>query len=115
MNKENILIFVYGTLKSGKINSSVLKKSGQFIKEDTLSGFKMHKISWFPAVFVSNDKNDIIHGEVYSINTEFLKTLDIIEGYPYLYQRKKVKGYYIYYMKDKKLMSCTPELKSGKF
>lgn len=90
-------VFVYGTLRKGQMLSNNLLKSN-YLGEATVVG-TLFNLGWFPA-YVEDGITDV-KGEVYEVDHETLERLDIIEGYPHLYKRKKVETPYgdafIYY------------------
>ena len=103
-------VFVYGTLKKGGRFNSVFDEES-FIGNATLNKHQMFAPPgrFFPHVIESDDEDKIIEGEVYEINQKTLQQLDWIEGYPDLYDRKKVEvslddkvvEVYMYYVTEK--------------
>jgi gamma-glutamylaminecyclotransferase len=82
-------VFVYGSLKRGFHNHSVMVASGgQLIAKDSIPAgmFKMLDLGAFPAL-VEADGGPIT-GEVYRVAT--LERLDMLEGYPRFYNRRIV-------------------------
>lgn len=90
-------VFVYGTLRKGQMLSNNLLKSN-YLGDATVVG-TLFNLGWFPA-YVEEGITGVV-GEVYEIDHETLERLDVIEGYPDLYKRKKVDTPYgeafIYY------------------
>jgi len=88
------LVFVYGTLKKGYRNYKYFLDQLEPIKAE-LEGFTLHAGPYFPFAKRSKGK-EIIKGEIYQINDEKLKQLDMLEGVPHHYQRvicyPQVKG-----------------------
>lgn len=85
-------VFVYGTLKDKFANHQVIKKAGGLLYDPhaKIHGFKMYNVyNSFPAITPSADDSDIVHGELYLVNT--LDPLDHLEGYPGHYTRTKVE------------------------
>jgi len=89
-------VFVYGTLKRGYNNHSLLEKA-------TLLGKAVTKKKWtmigkdmsFPYVMEQDDalgKNVV--GEVYVVNSQELASLDRLEGVPYHYISKDIEVIY---------------------
>lgn len=75
-----MLIFVYGSLKKGFYNHSLIEPFEK-IADGTING-KMYSLGAFPAIVLTNDPNELIHGEVYDVNTvSGLRRLDCLEGY----------------------------------
>lgn len=93
-------IFVYGSLRRDFSSPAreVLDDYAEFISEATYQG-SLYKIDWFPGVVPSDDKDDIVHGEVYKIidREEVLSKLDQYEGCslsdpkPHAFVRKEVQ------------------------
>ena len=82
------LCAVYGSLKTGLHNHVILdnsKKLGDVI----IGGFEMYSLGAFPAITESNVE-DRIFAEVYEVTEGTFARLDILEGYPNFYNRKKV-------------------------
>lgn len=86
-----MLVFVYGTLKQGKINHSKIGHC-TFLKEMTLpvKGF----LYWSPTRnyphFVQDDMGDFISGELYEVSDKDVDSLDYFEGHPSFFKRKGV-------------------------
>lgn len=92
-------IFVYGSLRKGFSSPAreVLDDYTEFIGKATFQG-KLYKIEWYPGVVPSDNKDDVVLGEVYKINErkEVLSKLDRYEGClpsdpkPHAFVRKQV-------------------------
>lgn len=89
MNANSIhLVFVYGTLKRGLGNHRVLKRGGaEFIGEDSMVGFDLYDMEWFPCVVPNEDPSSVVRGEVFRVDDETMRRLDQLEGYPHHYDR----------------------------
>lgn len=85
-------IFVYGTLKQGFHNHYLLEDA-EFISEaKTKQQYPMvNTEEYFPYLIDEAGKGYSIEGELYRIDEEILTMLDILEGYPEHYDRKKIK------------------------
>lgn len=84
MNK----IFVYGTLLSGFGNHKrLLEDKSTYLGTAKIRG-KMFSMGGFPGVA---EGEECINGEVYEVNDEVLKSLDILEGHPNVYKRTVVE------------------------
>ena len=86
-------IFVYGTLKRGYSNHHLLEKSKNNIflgEAETLKKFKMISFVHFPGV-LDTSQETTIKGELYNVDLQTLKKLDILEGYPDFYTKKIIK------------------------
>lgn len=80
-------LFVYGLLKKGQILHGYLKNT-KFVGEDFTRGRLV--ISEEAPKYRLHDGFERVNGEVYEITEGLLKTLDYVEGVPFLYQRKLV-------------------------
>lgn len=81
-------VFVYGTLKKGYGANYKLKDEtflGDFVSEDHFRVFG----TGFPMAVLSTDGHPL-RGEVYTVDTDTLRTLDAYEGYPSFYTRSKL-------------------------
>lgn len=88
-------LFVYGTLKQGYSNHDVLHGARFIGQEQFKLPFVMIDLGYFPGLLPSEDDH-IIYGEVYEINKEILDKTDILEGYPYFYDRININDTWIY-------------------
>ena len=86
---NNTLIFVYGSLRRGMGLNPVLETSEHLSLAFTEPKYTMYDLGAFPCL-VDNGKN-VITGDLYSVDSDTLLQLDIIEGVPNLYQRKEVE------------------------
>jgi len=85
-----INVFVYGSLKRGYWNHSLI--SGYMCTEAKTrdSRFTMVNLGAYPAVL--NEGNNYIYGELYrNVSEDVMRNLDDLEGYPFFYNRMKVK------------------------
>lgn len=79
-------IFVYGTLKKGFGNHSII--SGSRWLGDTEVKGKIYNLGAFPGA--KFDEDGIVKGELYEVNELTLGRLDRLEGHPSFYLRTKV-------------------------
>ena len=94
MNK--ILVAVYGSLRRGMGNSSLMSsyntdgKDG-YVGKDKINGYSMRSEGYFPAIMPCKDTdiNPIVI-EVYEVNQPTFEALDGLEGYPSFYNRELV-------------------------
>lgn len=88
-----MLIFVYGTLKTGQALHDYIKldETATLIGEASLRGYQLFQSGsgWFPFV-MEGDNESIVEGEVFDVVPEMEYLLDRIEGYPDLYDKKKL-------------------------
>lgn len=97
MEEKKIKVFVYGTLKKGFGNHSLLNNS-KWITDAFIKGslFSIEHVD-YPAFLDVGDFD--IYGEVYEVNQRTLAQLDDLEGYHgpndsnNLYERKEVMAY----------------------
>lgn len=84
-----IKVFVYGTLLSGYGSwRYYLENKAELISDYArVEGFKMFNLGYFPACIFTDNPEDIIQGEVYSISEQILLELDRLECYPNMYDR----------------------------
>jgi len=84
-------VFVYGSLKRGGRLDMSNMPGATFISEATTVGpdYRMVSLDLFPGVLTGGDKHVV--GEVWSVNDEAMRQLDIIEGYPTFYMRQLVE------------------------
>ncbi len=98
----NRRVFVYGSLMRGMANHRLLDSPGvEFVGEaKTVPAFVMLDLGDFPGVIPcqSNFSTDgidatptAIHGEVYVVSRNVFRNLDMLEGYPRLYDRREIK------------------------
>lgn len=90
-------LFVYGTLRRGATQHSLLNKHAIFLDRATFCG-KLYQVEDYPAVISSLDSNDKVYGEVYQLlNAE--QAFSVLDNYeemsyefpqPHEYVRKKV-------------------------
>ena len=81
-------IFVYGTLKSGYYNHSILGNA-DFLGELVIPNFKLFE-SGIPFMKRSENPEDKVLGELYKVSDESLVDMDRLEGHPTGYRREKV-------------------------
>jgi len=83
------LVFVYGSLKKGFGNHSVLGSSRLVSESVTVdAAYDMGSFRAYPAC-VKNGEN-VIHGEVYAVNRNTMRNLDRLESNGVFYNREQV-------------------------
>lgn len=82
------LVAVYGSLKSGFHNHSLLSTSKLVGKGRTVNRFTMYSLGSFPAITHNPVAN--IEVEVYSVSDKVFTRLDMLEGHPSFYKREEV-------------------------
>ena len=89
--EKTFKVFVYGSLKRGFYNYygrlDGTRGYAKFLGEATTKG-KMYNLGHFPAVNI--DEEGTIHGEVFEVDENVVRALDLLEGYPTFYNRTKV-------------------------
>ena len=86
------LVFVYGTLKKGYGNHSLIGDGefwGEAITED--SSFALTSVSPYGGFPLVREGDKKVKGEVYLVSNKVLKRLDQLEGVPTMYLRKTTK------------------------
>lgn len=86
MNK----IFVYGTLKRGHGNHSLLEYS-RMIGKDEAPGVVYGGYVPRMRALAEGDRGSWVKGEVYAVSGAVLKRLDRLEGHPFAYRRETVR------------------------
>ncbi|MGF1725149.1 gamma-glutamylcyclotransferase family protein [Photobacterium nomapromontoriensis] len=82
-------VFVYGTLRKGEVNASLLDGAICLGACTLQSGFRLFDLGDYPAAIISSGAPALV-GEVYEITAETLQVLDALERYPDLYDRVPV-------------------------
>ena len=85
-------VFVYGTLKTGyPLNWVLVEGRGKLLESEAiLHGAILLDLGKFPAAIDTGDDTSdyqVVHGEIWEVNSKLLKELDRIEGVPTFYQR----------------------------
>ena len=101
-------VFVYGTLKRGFGNHVVMRDArGEFSDVAEIKGAKMYSYHGaFPFITFTSNEEDVVYGELYYLPPsrvdEGMEILDMLEGYPNFYNRKRVevagKSAWVYFM-----------------
>lgn len=84
-------IFVYGTLKRGRHNSSLLKNATYLGQYYTGKGYSLY-VDRLPFMVVEKDGEGVI-GELYKIDNTIRRNLDILESHPTYYKRTPIVVY----------------------
>lgn len=85
-----IMLFVYGTLKRGFTNNSLLDGQ-EFIRQaTTLPFYRLHDSGPYPCLVKVSQNGNAIQGELWKVNDELIPTLDALEGSPELFARQEV-------------------------
>ena len=86
--KDEINIFVYGTLMQGEQANAFLSHA-RFMGEYCLKDYALYDLGWFPGI--QPQTGSIVHGEVYQVDIDTLFRLDEYEGEGRLYHRIVVR------------------------
>lgn len=106
-DKGKVRVLVYGTLKKDHGNHGLIEAAnGEFLGRDSVTGhFKMVNFGTIPAVVPTSDNDtQVVRGELYAIDEEGLAALDMLEGHPNFYRRRKMwtdkmeKRAWVYFM-----------------
>jgi gamma-glutamylcyclotransferase (GGCT)/AIG2-like uncharacterized protein YtfP len=81
-------VFVYGTLKKGLCNSSLLRTAEYVGTGYTVSLFTMRTVG-FPIIFPAENGSPVF-GEVFEVDDNTLKALDNLESEGRMYNREKI-------------------------
>lgn len=83
-------VAVYGTLRKGQGNSSLLG-GAMGLGKVQLQGYEMYTAGGFPVCYRTADKRETIVAELYDVHSiETLQRLDGLEGHPDWYRREVV-------------------------
>jgi gamma-glutamylcyclotransferase (GGCT)/AIG2-like uncharacterized protein YtfP len=104
-----MLVAVYGTLRKGFWNHSLIEKSRFMGEAKTGPEWTMHITGGHFPVIVPGETSIAI--EVYDVSMETMHNLDTLEGYPLFYNRRLIKTPYgdawIYFMKEYSFSKAT--------
>ena len=80
-----ILVFVYGTLMKNCYNHERYLNGQKYLGQAVLPGYALYNLGSYPGII--SDKNEKVLGELYEIDQQILKRLDVLEGNGSLYIR----------------------------
>jgi len=83
------LLFVYGTLKKGLLNSHYLKYETFLGEAKTLSKYPLID-GKFPSLIDKNGMGFQVKGELYDVADITYERLDKLESHPHFYHRKEI-------------------------
>ncbi|MBM7615605.1 gamma-glutamylcyclotransferase family protein [Alkaliphilus hydrothermalis] len=86
---DGFLVFVYGTLMKGNSNHKRFLSNAKCLGTGVVVGYTLYDLGSYPGV--KHSKEGVVKGEVYKINTDMLRDLDLLEGEGSLYLREKTK------------------------
>lgn len=92
-SKSNVLqdnlVAVYGTLKKGYSNNSLLRGSRYVGKGTTLDKYPL-EVSGLPYLHDVKGSGYNVDVHIYKVSDNVLKSLDALEGHPHHYKRKEI-------------------------
>lgn len=87
METEGELLFVYGTLQSGRPAHALMRlRRAEYIGEARLHGYALYDLFYYPGI-VPDDTESVL-GEVYRVSDAALATLDLYECEGSLFTRR---------------------------
>jgi gamma-glutamylcyclotransferase (GGCT)/AIG2-like uncharacterized protein YtfP len=91
-------LFVYGTLRRGSNNkfARLLAKQGHFVSEARVPG-RLYDLGRYPGAVASDQPDQWIHGEVFSVDNALLTALDEYEGAEFERAMAPTIGCWIYW------------------
>jgi gamma-glutamylaminecyclotransferase len=91
--RKQFLVAVYGTLKTGKGNNSLMAliKAKLVGTGKTVEKYSLIVCGGLPYLFENAGVGHQVEVEIYSVDSQALKILDTFEGHPNFYIRKSIK------------------------
>lgn len=86
---EMIVVFAYGTLMKGNSNYKRFLSEAKFAGDFIAEGFELYDLGSYPGIIQS--ANGKVKGQLYIVDSNTLRELDILEGEGSLYIRKLIK------------------------
>ena len=87
LDNRKALVFVYGTLKKGFMNHSLIESSEFLGGGRTEEKYTMHHSFDRKIPFITKEPSYYITGELYNVSTIMFAMLDCLEGHPHWYKR----------------------------
>jgi gamma-glutamylcyclotransferase (GGCT)/AIG2-like uncharacterized protein YtfP len=87
-DSNEMLLFVYGTLRRGASNHHELRDARFAGKARTSADYDLVDLGGYPAVIEGG--STAVLGELYEVDEALLSQLDVFEDVPELYERKRV-------------------------
>lgn len=83
-------VFVYGSLKKGFHNHSLLENS-KMVGKSVIKGFRMVSLGGYPGLVpAATGRCHHVKGEIYEVDQPTMVRLDRLEGHPHFYHRETV-------------------------
>lgn len=92
MGKEEILLFVYGTLRLGGSHHHLLGEAEVEKKAFTLKGYSMYSAGWYPVVVPDDEGENTVTGDILRIRTDLVPKLDVYEGNEFTRKQIEIPG-----------------------
>ncbi len=70
---KDTLFFIYGSLRKGCYNHSMIEGKSVFKGKARVLGYALFSLGSYPAVFPTNSKFDSVIGELYQIEDDFIR------------------------------------------
>jgi gamma-glutamylaminecyclotransferase len=83
-------VFVYGTLKRGQRNHSLLQDQEFLGEARTLPRYRLYDCGRYPALVHDRVNGVAVFGEVWRVSDEVLRRMDAYECAPELYSRQDI-------------------------
>ena len=91
MSEENTLLFIYGTLKRGAANHSVIAGQKFLGEARSVPGHRLYVVADYPGLVRDPTDTRGVTGELWSVTPTALAGLDAFEGLPEkLYRRDHI-------------------------
>jgi gamma-glutamylcyclotransferase (GGCT)/AIG2-like uncharacterized protein YtfP len=87
---SEVALFVYGSLKRGFRNHSVMGAAAFVREAQTAPGYRLVLQGEYPALTIERGGKGSVSGELYLVHEAELPRLDAFEDVPTLYQREHV-------------------------
>jgi gamma-glutamylaminecyclotransferase len=84
------IVFVYGTLKRGQRNHSLLQDQEFLGEARTLPRYRLYDCGRYPALVHDRVNGVAVFGEVWRVSDEVLRRMDAYECAPELYSRRVI-------------------------
>lgn len=78
-----MIVFVYGTLMHNQSNHQSYLKDQKYMGQAILSGYSLFDLGSFPGVI--QEQGGKVLGELYEVDSQTLRKLDLLEGNGTLY------------------------------
>jgi gamma-glutamylaminecyclotransferase len=85
------ILFIYGTLKRGMRNHSLLANQVFLGEYRTVPGYRLIDLGPYPGLIADDNSTGTALGELWQVDDATLSKLDVFEDVPNLYQRRAVK------------------------